>query len=75
VENPTMASAKHQPTKIRFFDVTLRVSSIILISFLHSLGLKKMQILWKKSAQTIFFIPATILIFLKNFFSKKIASY
>jgi hypothetical protein len=35
--------------KIRFFDVTQRVSNIFSIFFLHSFGVKTTQILWKKS--------------------------
>jgi hypothetical protein len=34
--------------KIRFFDVTLREYNIFSIFFLHSSGLSKTQILWKK---------------------------
>jgi hypothetical protein len=32
----------------QIFDVTLRVSNIFSIFFLHSLGISKTQILWKK---------------------------
>jgi hypothetical protein len=39
--------------KIRFFDVTLRESNIFSIFFLHSIGLSKTQILWKKVFQKI----------------------
>jgi hypothetical protein len=35
--------------KIRFFDLTLRVSNIFAIFVLHSFGVRKTQILWKKS--------------------------
>jgi hypothetical protein len=39
--------------KIRFFHITLRVSNIFSIFFLHSFGVTKTQILWKKSFQKI----------------------
>jgi hypothetical protein len=34
--------------KIRFFNITLRVSNLFSIFFLHSVGVTKTQILWKK---------------------------
>jgi hypothetical protein len=39
--------------KIRFFDKTLRVFNIFSIFFLHSFGVKKTQILWKKTFSKI----------------------
>jgi hypothetical protein len=54
--------------KIRFFGVTLRVSIIFSIFFLHSLGLSKTHTLWKKVFKKIqdggwneFFFGAAIL--------------
>jgi hypothetical protein len=44
-----MAVRSKMADQIRFFDVTLRVSNVFSIFFLHSLGLSKTQILWKKS--------------------------
>jgi hypothetical protein len=59
----------------------MRVSNFFAIFFLHPFRVRKTQILWKESFsknprwRLIFYIPAAILDFLKNFFSTKFASY